>query len=59
MEKIKQDISMYKEIESKDIEAGIHKLYQVYIHGNIYILVEETYEYTCKEFIQKKLNKKD
>ena len=30
-------------MESKDIEAGIHKLYQVYIHGNIYVLVKEPY----------------
>lgn len=46
IERINQELSVYREIEDHGVETSISKVFQVYTHNSIYVLVKEPYEYT-------------
>lgn len=44
IEKINQELAIYREIDEHSIQAAILKTYQMYTHDNIYVIVKEGYE---------------
>lgn len=50
---LSQELAVYREIEDKAIEVAISKLYQLYTHGEIYVLVKEPHECSFEEFMKK------
>lgn len=53
IERINQELSVYREIEDHGVETSISKVFQVYTHNSIYVLVKEPYEYTFEAFLEK------
>jgi hypothetical protein len=53
MHGLSQELAVYREIEERGIEAAVSRLYQLYTHGEIYVLVKEAHEYSFEEFLEK------
>jgi hypothetical protein len=53
MNSLSQELAVYREMEERGVEAAVSKLYQLYTHGEIYLLVKEPHELTFEEFLQK------
>lgn len=49
--RINKELSIYREIEENNLEVSVSRLYQMYTHGNIFVLVKEPYEMTLLDFI--------
>jgi hypothetical protein len=53
MRGLTQELAVYREIEERGIQAAVSKLYQLYTHGEIHVLVKEAHEYSFQEFVEK------
>ena len=40
-------------MEERGVEAAVSRLYQLYTHGEIHVLVKEAHEFTFEEYLEK------
>lgn len=53
MHGLSRELAVYREIEERAIESAVSRLYQLYTHGEIYVLVKEPHELTFDDFLEK------
>lgn len=53
MHSLTQELGVYREMEERGVEAAISRLYQLYTHGEIYVLVKEPHECSFEEYVEK------
>lgn len=54
---INKELSLYREIEGFNADVSVSRLYQMYTHGSIFVLVKEPYEMTLLEYINRNARK--